>query len=353
MDDFVLSNLYESRNEWCARLISIMTPLFIQGIRSVLNESVILCVENNEPSKYLMTFQNLLGRIHKWNGIIIEDERKRIVEKSGCNNLEDLIMCVHVIQIKVLTCIRAGNKQKKIDISIPKLDVFIHRVYIHIARKIYQNVYLFDRRATQLQVQKNNREIEMIIQECILTTIRDSIPTEQIIRAYLDETVEHEDEITVEDVKEPVAAGVPDTEESSVEVEPISSGGESSHEMTREEAGIPEIVPSIRNIDNDAVVTRLSFNDYDSVLDAANKVENINAPKTLERLEEISTSRAIQRRLEEEEEDNQDGSERLNIHSDADIEIDSLDIFDMGVDKSSGLSRHSDDDVSLMGVENI
>jgi hypothetical protein len=36
MDDFVLSNLYESRNEWCARLVSIMTPYITEGIRSIL-----------------------------------------------------------------------------------------------------------------------------------------------------------------------------------------------------------------------------------------------------------------------------------------------------------------------------
>ena len=37
MDDFILSNLNEARNEWCARLINIFTPLIIQGIRSIFN----------------------------------------------------------------------------------------------------------------------------------------------------------------------------------------------------------------------------------------------------------------------------------------------------------------------------
>jgi hypothetical protein len=91
--------------------------------------------------------------------------------------------------LKVLTCIRVGNKQKKIDISIPKLDHFIHKVYIHVARKVYTNVYLFEKTVTPLQIQKNNRELEIIVQECILTAIRESIPTEDIIRAYMDEAV--------------------------------------------------------------------------------------------------------------------------------------------------------------------
>ena len=165
MDDFVLSNLQESRNEWCSRLISIFTPLVIEGIRSILKESWNLCVTNNETEKYLMTFQNLLSRIPKWNSTIIEEERNRIIERSGCNYLEDLITCVHIIQLKVLTCIRVGNRQKKIDISMPKLDNFIHKIYINSARKIYMNVYLFEKNITPLQAQKNNRELEIIVQE--------------------------------------------------------------------------------------------------------------------------------------------------------------------------------------------
>ena len=148
MDDFVISNLHESRNEWCSRLVSIFSPLVIEGVKSIFNESWKICLDNNEPGKYLMTFQSLLVRIPKWNMVIVEEERKRIVERSGCNYLEDLITCVHIIQLKVLTCIRVGNKQKQIDISIPKLDIFIHKIYIHVARKLYMNVYLFDNQVT-------------------------------------------------------------------------------------------------------------------------------------------------------------------------------------------------------------
>jgi hypothetical protein len=177
-----------------------MTPYITEGIRSIFVESHRLCIENGEPSKYLMTFQNLLSRIPKWNNIIIEEERSRIIERSGCTYLEDLISCVHIIQLKVLTCIRTGNRQKQIDISIPKLDTFLHKIYIHVARKIYKNVYLFELNVPSLQIQRNNRELETIIQECVLITIRDSIPTEEIIRAYLDESIEQEEEVTIENI---------------------------------------------------------------------------------------------------------------------------------------------------------
>jgi len=314
MDDFVISNLHESRNEWCSRLVSIFTPLVAEGVRSLFNEAWKLCLDNDEANKYLMTFQNLLSRVPKWNNTIVEEERKRIIERSGCNYLEDLITCVHIIQLKVLTCVRVGNKQKKIDISIPKLDSFIHKIYINVARKVYSNVYLFEKPVMPLQQQKNNRELELIIQDCIMLAIRESVPTESIIRAYLDESVEQEEEVIIENIMEPMEEnGVPETKTDDVINNPI-----------RDEEDIPAVVPSIQNMDEEKVVTRLTFNDMDSVLDmGSNSVTKVDAPKTLERLEEISVNRAIQRKLEEEEED----EDRIQIHGEQ-IDLSGFDILD-------------------------
>ena len=198
MDEYNISVLSSSKDEWCCRLLNILSPLMIEGIKSILNEAIELCKKNNE-NKYLMTFQNLISRIPKWNPTIIETERKRIINKSGCIYLEELITCVHIIQLKLLTAVRVGQKQKKIDINILKLDDFIHKCYVNIARKVYKNVYLFERNIEPLQVQKNNRELDCIVKECILNTIRDSVPIESILKAYMDETIEED---VTEEIKE-------------------------------------------------------------------------------------------------------------------------------------------------------
>ena len=195
MDDYSVSSLQESRNEWCARLINILTPLVTEGFKSIFDEAWKLCQENDEIEKYLMTFQNFLARIPKWNPTIVEEETKRITEKSNCGYLTDLISCVHIIQLKSLTCMRVGNKQKKIDINVPSLTEFIHKVYINTARKIYTNIYLFEKNIGPLQIQKHNRELEIIVREQILNTIRDNIPVENILKVYLDETIEEDVEV--------------------------------------------------------------------------------------------------------------------------------------------------------------
>jgi hypothetical protein len=297
MDDFNVSALHESKNEWGSRLVTILTPLVIDGYKSILEESIKLCKENSENDKYLMTFQNLISRIPKWNSQIIETERKRICEKSGCNYLEDLITCVHVIQLKILTSMRVGQKQKKIDINIPKLDDFIHKTYINVARKVYKNVYLFEVNIQPLQVQKNYRELEIIVQECILNTLRESIPVEAILRAYMDETVEEDvvEEIKEQIIEEPIREAIRDT---------IQNGGTNSPANSS---------------------SHLSFNDIDYVRGDDGSVSNVMAPKSIERLEEISEIRAKQRREDEEEDGN---NVKLQI-SDQSFHLDTLDIHNI------------------------
>ena len=204
MDDFTLATLQDSRNEWCSQLINILTPLVIEGCNSIFQESWSLCEENDETEKYLMTFQNFISRVPKWNANVISKEKQRIIERSSCSYIEDLLTCVHIIQLKSLTCIRAGKNQKKININIPKLDDFIHKVYILVARKLYTNIYLYDKNVSPLQKQKHNREFEIIVQECILNSIRDNMPVEEILRTYLDETQEEDVEETIIDQKIPI-----------------------------------------------------------------------------------------------------------------------------------------------------
>jgi len=289
-------------------------------------------MDNEEPGKYLMTFQNLISRVPKWNAVIIEEERKRIIERSGCAYLEDLITCVHIIQLKVLTCVRVGNKQKKIDISIPNLDNFVHKAYVNVARKCYTNVHLFERNISPLLTQRNNRELEQLVQECILNTIRDSIPTEAIIRAYMDENVEQEEEVTIENVPDETSSA-PVVEEPAEVAPPI--------EIEPEQ--IP-VVPSIENLDEAPVITKLSFNDIDSVLDmGTGDISNITVSKDPEVLEAQSMSRALQSKLD----DDDDMDDRIRIHTDT-IDLGEMDVFDMN---NSG--KMSGGEISLDGIEEL
>jgi len=349
MDDFNVSSLHESKNEWGSRLLTILTPHIVDGLKSIFDEAIKLCKDNNEMDKYLMTFQNFITRIPKWNSAIIESERLRIVEKSGCNYLEDLVTCVHIIQLKLLTAIRAGQKQRKIDISIPKLDDFIHKVYINVARKIYKNVYLFEINIPPLQVQKHFRETEIIIQECILNTVRESIPVESILQAYMGETIEED---VVEEIKEQVvekpaeAKGetqiIKETSDDAKKAE--QSGGSTVPDSLESELPLPKTLEVMTETEKSS---RLSFNDIDYARDEHNNEITVDAPKDISRLEEISEMRNEQRKLETEQDDDVDNP-RLKI-ADEDVKLDYLDIHN--IDTPNEMSLMPDlliDDIEIL-----
>jgi len=292
MDDFVESTLRDSKNEWVIRLMNVLTPSIIKGLKTLYIESCRLCDENDEPDKYLITFQTFLTRVPKWNDTMIESEKKNIIETSGCYYIEDLISCVHIIQLKSLTCVRVGKEQKKIDIDIPNLNSFIHKVYINVARKVYTNIYLFEKDIEPLSIQKNNRELELIIRECILNTVRDTMPVEDILKRYIGEIVE---ESVVEEEEKPVK------EELQTKIELPTS------ELAKIE------LPTSENKNE-----TIHFNNIDYAISDDGIIEDIVAPKTIERLEEIS-------RINNQEDSDDDS---IKIYNDAET----LDIEELNID---------------------
>lgn len=414
MDDYNANVLTEAKNEYSANLVNILSPLLIQGLKSIFNEACKLCADNDEHDKYLMTFQNFLTRVPKWNQKIIETETKRIISESRCNYLEDLLTCVHITQLKVLTSIRVATKQKKINIDIPKLNDFIHNVYIKCARKFYSLVYLFENNIQPLERQKNMRECETICRECILNAIRESMPIEKILRAYMDETTEEEivEEITEEEVPVDMSSNEVEekiNEEVKEEIKKATdaikeqinvvkeekksvlsekaSNKESSQETSQEtetsnvKLEIEETIKDMENIienkvnqkvaqeikkvekgpslENQSITinttpslknkpeesnekndsaTLIKFNDVDNVLNydktsslrdkSTNFTEKVSAPKTIDRLEEISAMRNEQRKLEEDEyDDDDDFDDSLKIFDDGpSLKLDALDV---------------------------
>ncbi len=388
MDDYNVNVLSEAKSEYSSRLVTIMTPLMLEGIKSIFDEAIKLCLDNDEEEKYLMTFQNFLSRVPKWNETIIDIETKRIIEKSRCDYLEDLLTCVHITQLKILTSIRVSQKQKKIDIDIPKLTTFVHKCYIAYARKLYSNVYLFEKDILPLNYQKNMREAELMCQESILQVIRENMPVEKILRAYIDETVD--EEVIEETIEKTVDEAVKkQLEEEAAEAEKLENKMEENgvtknqdtmelekpklesapERVVEEQAGIidktkKEETPKEHNINlvietpiskerkeelekknvpvvtavpsvpvkKEEVVNRLKFNDKDSVLDmGTNKSTEVEAPKTLERLEKISKENNERRKAEEAAYDDEDDEEeeRLKIFDDANLELDKIDVHNL------------------------
>jgi hypothetical protein len=137
-----------------------------------------------------------------------------------------------------------------------------------------------------------------------MNTIRDSVPVEMILRAYMDETIEED---VIEEVKEKEI-------KESEELKQLREKLETPSKIIEEQI---QPIPVNNNNNNDFLPeklddseieedTNIKFNDVDMVRDINNKDDTILAPKTIERLDEISNIRNEQRKLEEDSDDDDD-----------------------------------------------
>jgi len=315
MDDYNITALNNSQHEWAIKLLNVLTPYVNEGIYSIYNEAIKICNDNRENEKYLMTFQNLLSRIPKWNNSIIETETKRIVDKSKCAYLEDLISCVHISHLKILTSVRVSKTQKKININVPDLKNFIHKVYIQCGRKLYTVIYLFERNLEPLIQQKNKKEIEEHISNSILNAIRESIPIEEILKEYMDESTDLiatvnkevlvEEEKPVSESKEPVIVSnkpiiEPKSSHAIVSVSKTPSSDDYKMPVVEKQPVI-EVKQPIKSESEDNL--KLNFSEIDKAITVDNIEEDITAPKDIETLEKISEVNNLKRKEEEEDEE--------------------------------------------------
>jgi len=201
MDAPEISVYGEAKGEYTRQLCVFLIPCLESYFLELLEEGK---AQSPAPSKHLWQFQNLLQSIPDWNQDKVIRETERIQKDCKCDYLEELLTAVFIAHTKVLSAIRLTTKQKKLQITIPKIDHFLHRVLSDCARSLWTNAYLFAE-SNSIEKQKNLRHVSALIQEAILQAIRGLLPVKSILREYLHEDDEDEGVDTttvVEEVKE-------------------------------------------------------------------------------------------------------------------------------------------------------
>jgi SHS2 domain-containing protein len=192
----------EAKGEYTRQLSVFLVPVLEGYFLELLQEAKQTAAA---PNKALLEFQNLLQKIPDWNQDKVMRETARIQTETKCDYLEELLTAVFIAHTKVLSAIRLTSKQKKLQITIPKIDHFLHRVLMESARSLWTNAFLFAE-TNSIEKQKNLRQVEHLLQEAILQAIRGLLPVKSILREYLQEDDdEGAEEHTTETAETPAA----------------------------------------------------------------------------------------------------------------------------------------------------
>ncbi len=186
------ANVYsEAKGEYTRQLSSYLVPAFHRFYMRLLEQAE---QEEQNPKRIIYRFQELLSQTPDWNMDKVLRETTLIAQESSCDYLEELLSAVFIAHTKILTAIRLQKKNKKLNITIPKLDHFIHRALCETSRLLWSSAYLFHKDFPAIERQKNHRQIEEIIQNGILQAIRGMLPVKSILKEYLNDNVDDDDE---------------------------------------------------------------------------------------------------------------------------------------------------------------
>jgi hypothetical protein len=207
----------EAKSEYTTQLCQYLVPSIQQFFLDLLEEAK---VKEPDSRRVLVMFQTLLEGISEWNADKVQRETTHIATKSRCDYLDELMTAVFIAHTKVLSAIRLTTKQKKLQITIPKLEHFLHRTLTECARLLWSNTYLFSWSGGTIERQKNHRLIENMLHEGVLQGIRGMLPVKNILREYLKEDAEGD----AEEQEEEQAEAEPEPEpEAEAEAEPASA----------------------------------------------------------------------------------------------------------------------------------
>jgi len=161
-----------------------------EGFWSIYESAKELCQRNEQMDQVLRTFQNMLTRIPEWTDSTLTTEVDRIVTITKCSYIDDLLMGVFISYMKSFASLqyRGTQSEIKIDFDRPTLGKFIHELYKHSARKMWQTAYLFKTIGVTSEANARNRqEIEAIVSSCLEQVIRSFLPWESITKKYFNQ----------------------------------------------------------------------------------------------------------------------------------------------------------------------
>lgn len=196
-----------------------------EGFWSIYETAKDLCKRNEQMDQVLRTFQNMLTKIPEWSGSTLTTEVERIVKTTKCSYLDDLLMGVFISYMKSFASLhyRGSSSHVDIDFDRPTMEKFIHELYIHSARQLWQVAYLFKTIGVSSEQQaRNRRDIESHINSSLEHVIRSFLPWKSIAKQFSqgqDETPE-----TLPEPKRHVVFDEDSDEEEEEEKAPINLG---------------------------------------------------------------------------------------------------------------------------------
>jgi hypothetical protein len=178
--------LVEAKDQYIHQLAEIIAPYVIHSV----NGAYQYAKKHAKYGQSTVEFQKKLKEIPQWNSNTIHQQVSAISSKYRF--LSDLIAACFVSYVKILSSVKIHAQKPNIRLKLPADDVFVHRVFALSAKEFYIDPALV----------KADRATRMgIVRRSVETAVRDLLPIQDILRAYLGNTVD-DDGVNPEEIDE-------------------------------------------------------------------------------------------------------------------------------------------------------
>ena len=221
-----LNVLVEAKKELLNQLSSTILPSALDCMDSLYAESKV----ETQGRNTLKAFQEKLAKIPQWNNYQIESEVGKCVDRcGGC--LDEMTAACFVATVKIISSVRLSKDSRKVSLKIPTNDVFVLGVYTNVAKRIYEDPYIY-----QEVVSRNDRRKDLLkrMDGVVEETVKEMLPINQILKTYLNKNAvdvmngepiepEQEPEMEPESDMFPGGGELPVEDESEMPEEPMES----------------------------------------------------------------------------------------------------------------------------------
>ena len=185
--------LLDCKNNYINKLTFIVTEPIKQKIFTIYDYSKQLCITNNNKQNVLKQFQNELVLVSKWDNTTVTEQISNICNFKNINYLDELLKAIFISNNKIINLIHNENI---VNIEIPNTKLFMHTLYINIAREFWKNPYVFYHNHNHQQKIDNDIKIDLIISNNILHTIEYFLPIEDVVKT-LDTSLKKNKDINI------------------------------------------------------------------------------------------------------------------------------------------------------------
>jgi hypothetical protein len=172
-----LNVLVEAKKELLNQLSSTILPSALDCMDSLYAESKV----ETQGRNTLKMFQEKLAKIPQWNNYQIDTEVGKCVDRcGGC--LDEMTAAVFVATVKIISSVRLSKDSRKVSLKIPANDVFVLGVYTNVAKRIYEDPYIYQEVASRTDRRKDLiKRMDGVVEE----TVKEMLPINQILKTYL------------------------------------------------------------------------------------------------------------------------------------------------------------------------